>query len=129
MTNEEAGLQSQDNILAIYGYLHILAAESNKIDSSTLKHLEKARESLNEKLGIPENQTQEIDRGSTLVPQAPAPLKLFAKLPQQILESGLEKPELMRLSSVYELIETEVDYVQDLKTMINVNPIKHISKT
>lgn len=54
----------------------------------------------------------------------PAPLKLFSKLPKQITESGLEKPELMRLSAVYELIETEIDYVKDLQTMINFHKAK-----
>ncbi len=56
--------------------------------------------------------------GKPVVPQ-PSPLKLFAKLPKQITESSLEKPELMRLSAVYELIETEIDYVKDLQTMLN----------
>ena len=47
--------------------------------------------------------------------------KLFAKLPADVLNAGLTKQELMRLSVVYELIETEADYVKDLGIMINVN--------
>lgn len=54
------------------------------------------------------------------VEQVKATPKLFAKLPQAVAESGLEKPEMMRLSAVYELIETEIDYVKDLQTMITV---------
>lgn len=102
-----------------------LTSESNKLAVS-LRPLDKAREQLNEKLGISELSvnitTSGVDGGATTAP-TPAtsqPLKLFAKLPKQIMDSGLEKPELMRLSAVYELIETEIDYVQDLKTMINV---------
>ncbi|KAI8913327.1 Dbl homology domain-containing protein [Gorgonomyces haynaldii] len=51
--------------------------------------------------------------------QQPAqPPKLFAKLPQVVAESSLPKPEMMRLSAVYEMIETENDYVRDLQTMV-----------
>jgi hypothetical protein len=63
-----------------------------------------------------------IDEGKTPAAAAPS-LKLFAKLPKQIVESGLVKPELMRLSAVYELIETELDYCKDLQTMITVRQI------
>jgi hypothetical protein len=61
-----------------------------------------------------------------VTPATPTPLgmKLFAKLPKQIAESSLEKPELMRLSAVYELIETEIDYVKDLQTMINFHKVQ-----
>lgn len=51
-------------------------------------------------------------------PQTP---KMFAKLPAEILEKDLPKAELMRLSVVYELIETEVDYVRDLNVMISLH--------
>ena len=102
-----------------------LTNETNKLAVS-LRPLDKAREQLNEKLGITELAVNipagGVDGGAATAP-TPAtsqPLKLFAKLPKQIMDSGLEKPELMRLSAVYELIETEIDYVQDLKTMINV---------
>jgi hypothetical protein len=101
--------------------LILLTSETNKLSVST-KPLDKVREQLNEILGISElsatNNGGEIGaQGGSSAP----PIKLFAKLPKQILDSGLEKPELMRLSAVYELIETEIDYVQDLKTMINVS--------
>ncbi|KAI9343518.1 hypothetical protein BDR26DRAFT_858236 [Obelidium mucronatum] len=49
----------------------------------------------------------------------PATPKLFPKLPVEVMNSGLPKQELMRLSVVYELIETEADYVRDLGIMIN----------
>jgi hypothetical protein len=101
--------------------LIILTNETNKLSVST-KPLDKVREQLNEKLRISElsatsNGGEIGAQGGSSAP----PIKLFAKLPKQILDSGLEKPELMRLSAVYELIETEIDYVQDLKTMINVS--------
>lgn len=107
--------------------LILLTSETNKLSVST-KPLDKVREQLNEKLGIselsPTNNGGEIGaQGGSSAP----PIKLFAKLPKQILDSGLEKPELMRLSAVYELIETEIDYVQDLKTMINVSIFKRFA--
>lgn len=80
--------------------------------------------------------SREVDRNSSEVdvlksvqpPAAATPvtpgMKLFAKLPKQIAESTLEKPELMRLSAVYELIETEIDYVKDLQTMINFHKVQ-----
>ncbi|KAJ3412174.1 cytochrome c oxidase subunit 1 [Chytridiales sp. JEL 0842] len=49
-------------------------------------------------------------------PQSP---KLFAKLPQEVVNANLPKGELMRLSVVYEFIETEMDYVKDLVIMVN----------
>ncbi|TPX30842.1 hypothetical protein SmJEL517_g05682 [Synchytrium microbalum] len=56
---------------------------------------------------------------STLTLSSPTAPKLFAKLPPEVLNAGLTKAEMMRLSVVYELIETESDYVKDLGTMIN----------
>ncbi|KAJ3288135.1 cytochrome c oxidase subunit 1 [Borealophlyctis nickersoniae] len=49
----------------------------------------------------------------------PTTPKMFSKLPPEVLSAQLPKAELMRLSVVYELIETESDYVRDLNTMIN----------
>ncbi|KAJ3103449.1 Phosphatidylinositol 3,4,5-trisphosphate-dependent Rac exchanger 2 protein [Phlyctochytrium bullatum] len=43
-------------------------------------------------------------------PQTPVSPKLFAKLPIEVLNARLSKSELMRLSVIYELIETEADY-------------------
>ena len=111
-----------------------LTNETNKLAVS-LRPLDKAREQLNEKLGITELAVNipagGVDGGAATAPTPAAsqPLKLFAKLPKQIMDSGLEKPELMRLSAVYELIETEIDYVQDLKTMINVRRCVQSGKT
>jgi hypothetical protein len=51
-------------------------------------------------------------------------VKLFAKLPKEVAEADLDKNELMRLSVVYELIETEIDYVNDLKTMLSFHKVK-----
>jgi hypothetical protein len=48
-------------------------------------------------------------------------VKLFAKLPQEVAKADIDKVEMMRLSVVYELIETESDYINDLKTMQSVN--------
>ena len=46
--------------------------------------------------------------------------KIFGKLPPELMNRGLTKPQLMRLSVIYEMIETEVDYIRDLNIMINV---------
>ncbi|OAJ36249.1 hypothetical protein BDEG_20442 [Batrachochytrium dendrobatidis JEL423] len=53
------------------------------------------------------------------VSMAPVAPKMFAKLPKEVTDANLPKPELMRLSALYELIETEADYCRDLMTMIN----------
>ncbi|KAJ3128789.1 spermatogenesis-associated protein 13 [Nowakowskiella sp. JEL0407] len=50
----------------------------------------------------------------------PSTPKSFSKLPKELLDANLPKSELMRLSVVYELIETEADYIRDLNVMINV---------
>ena len=47
--------------------------------------------------------------------------KIFGKLPAEIMQFDLSKPQLMRLSVIYEWIETEADYVRDLITMITVS--------
>ena len=47
--------------------------------------------------------------------------KTFSKLPSDLLNRGLTKPQLMRLSVVYEFIDTEVDYVRDLNTVLSVS--------
>jgi hypothetical protein len=52
--------------------------------------------------------------------QAPVASKNFSKVPKEVADANLPKPELMRLSTVYELIETELDYGKDLMTMIHV---------
>lgn len=55
-----------------------------------------------------------------VVVPAPVAPKSFGKLPKEVAESGLPKADLMRLSTIYELIETEIDYGKDLHVMINV---------
>ncbi|KAJ3216933.1 Myosin 10A, isoform D [Dinochytrium kinnereticum] len=52
-------------------------------------------------------------------PTTPISPKLFAKLPIEVMNAGLPKNDMMRLSVVYELIETESDYVKDLGIMVN----------
>ncbi|KAJ3065369.1 hypothetical protein HDU98_011268, partial [Podochytrium sp. JEL0797] len=47
--------------------------------------------------------------------------RAYPKLPAEVVNAGLEKRELMRLSVVYELIETEADYIRDLGIMVNVH--------
>ncbi|KAJ3187390.1 cytochrome c oxidase subunit 1 [Gaertneriomyces sp. JEL0708] len=47
------------------------------------------------------------------------PKSMFPKVPAEVANAGLPKSEMMRLSAVYELIETEADYVRDLTLMIN----------
>lgn len=43
---------------------------------------------------------------------------MFPRLPQEIVDSGISKAECMRLSVVYELIDTESDFVRDLSLMV-----------
>ncbi|RKO96064.1 Dbl homology domain-containing protein, partial [Caulochytrium protostelioides] len=52
-------------------------------------------------------------------PQAASTPKVFKAVPEELLNAGLPKIELLRLSAVYELIETEADYVRDLGIMID----------
>ncbi|KAJ3100459.1 Myosin 10A, isoform D [Phlyctochytrium planicorne] len=52
-------------------------------------------------------------------PTTPISPKLFSKLPMEVMNAGLPKVDMMRLSVVYELIETESDYVKDLGIMVN----------
>ncbi|KAJ3024459.1 UNVERIFIED_CONTAM: cytochrome c oxidase subunit 1 [Siphonaria sp. JEL0065] len=59
--------------------------------------------------------------GGKAIGSPPATPKLFPKLPQEVLNMGLPKQDLMRLSVVYELIETEADYVRDLGIMVNLH--------
>lgn len=56
---------------------------------------------------------------SAAAPTPNGPPKM--KLPKEITDANLPKPEVMRLMAVYELIETEADYCRDLSTMINVS--------
>ncbi|KAJ1562854.1 cytochrome c oxidase subunit 1 [Nowakowskiella sp. JEL0078] len=51
-------------------------------------------------------------------PQNSSP-KHFSKLPVELISAGLAKSEMMRLSVVYELIDTEADFVRDLNVMLN----------
>jgi len=41
-------------------------------------------------------------------------------MPAEIMLLNLPKPQMMRLSVIYEWLDTEADYVRDLSTMINV---------
>jgi hypothetical protein len=55
-----------------------------------------------------------------LLAQAPDEAqKIFGKLPPE-LSKNLSKPQAMRLSVIYEMIETEADYIRDMNIMINV---------
>ncbi|KAJ3045784.1 cytochrome c oxidase subunit 1 [Rhizophlyctis rosea] len=65
---------------------------------------------------------------SSMGAATPTTPKMFSKLPPEVLAANLQKNELMRLSAVYELIETEADYVKDLRTMINYHQ-EEIKKT
>lgn len=57
---------------------------------------------------------------STPVAAPVAAPKMFNKLPPEVVAANLPKPEVMRLSVIYEMIETEVDFVRDLNVMITV---------
>lgn len=45
---------------------------------------------------------------------------MFKKLPPELLSMNLPKQEIMRQTAIYEIIDTEKDYVSDLRTMVNV---------
>jgi hypothetical protein len=47
--------------------------------------------------------------------------KMFPKVPKDLVTLEMDKTELLRLSCAYELVQTEVDYVRDLSTMIHVS--------
>ncbi|KAI8926331.1 hypothetical protein BC831DRAFT_456795 [Entophlyctis helioformis] len=54
----------------------------------------------------------------------PAQSKMFAKLPKEVQDANLPKPELMRLMAVYELLDTEADYCRDLSTIISFHKVQ-----
>ncbi|KAI8854077.1 hypothetical protein BC829DRAFT_381244 [Chytridium lagenaria] len=58
------------------------------------------------------------------LPTTPISPKLFAKLPTEVMNAGLPKNDMMRLSVVYELIETEADYVKDLGILVNYHKVE-----
>ncbi|KAI8825064.1 uncharacterized protein EV422DRAFT_517301 [Fimicolochytrium jonesii] len=58
-------------------------------------------------------------QAAATAPAAAGPKPMFSKLPPEVQNANLPKQEMMRLSAVYELIETEADYVRDLSLMIN----------
>jgi hypothetical protein len=71
---------------------------------------------------LPVEHKKDTSASSTVATPSPtSSLKL--KLPTSIMELNLPKTELMRLATVYELIETEADYVRDLQIMSVVNPV------
>ena len=65
------------------------------------------------------------DRGSiiSVAPVSP-PQKQFGKLPPEVLNAGLAKPEMMRLAVVYEMIDTEVDFGKDMSTLISFHKVQ-----
>jgi hypothetical protein len=65
--------------------------------------------------GTPNN----LRRRSVTMPSAP---KVF-RLPNEILALDLTKEEQMRQSVIYEMIDSEADYVHDLRVTIDVNSI------
>lgn len=67
------------------------------------------------------NENQSPSSQISMSPGSASPQKAaFNKLPQEIVNAGLPKQELMRLSVVYEMIETEQDFARDLTVMITV---------
>ena len=70
---------------------------------------------------LPVEHKKDNSASTVATPSPTSSLKL--KLPTSIMELNLPKTELMRLATVYELIETESDYVRDLQIMSVVNPV------
>ncbi|KAI8895289.1 hypothetical protein BC833DRAFT_623172 [Globomyces pollinis-pini] len=126
----------QLQILRLNQYLQLLSTSATDLNNKTTD-LGTLRDEYITKLGLTEDKFKhnsfptstsesnllEDKSRNSILPVAASP-KMFAKLPKQIVESGVEKPELMRLCAVYELIETEIDYVKDLNTMINFHKVQ-----
>ncbi|KAJ3269397.1 Myosin 10A, isoform D [Terramyces sp. JEL0728] len=91
---------------------------------SELQNLENLKNEIKPKQYLDSLRKSMVDNKRASVAQPQSAPKLFAKLPKQIAEAQLEKPELMRLSAVYELIETEIDYVKDLNTMLSFHKVQ-----
>lgn len=50
--------------------------------------------------------------------------KMFPKVPSELITLETDKTEMKRLSCAYELLQTEVDYVSDLSTIIHHHKAK-----
>ncbi|KAJ3283334.1 cytochrome c oxidase subunit 1, partial [Blyttiomyces sp. JEL0837] len=88
-------------------------AASPEVDPK--KFLDKTRRHVSQ-----ESSLGQYSSSPSLLASSPIPLaKMFPRLPADIVNSGLPKPELLRLSVIYEFIDTERDFVNDLGTMIN----------
>ena len=59
-------------------------------------------------------------QGSPVLASLPAPAKMFNKLPDEVVNANLDKKEMFRLSVIYEMMETEVDFVRDMKVITSV---------
>jgi hypothetical protein len=44
--------------------------------------------------------------------------KIFPRLPESVFALDLSKPELMRLSVLYEWLETEIEYIRDMQLLL-----------
>lgn len=79
-------------------------------------------------LSITDGLSNLLPESSSTPPVAATPVmaKNFSKVPKEVVDANLPKPELMRLSAVYELIETEIDYGKDLTVMIEYHKRKLI---
>ena len=89
--------------------------------STSILSVETANQSTDElspKPPLPEKEIQ--DEEKTKQQSLDQKRKMFPKVPKEIVTLEMDKNELLRLSCAYELVQTEVDYVRDLSTMIHV---------
>ncbi|KAJ3293191.1 cytochrome c oxidase subunit 1 [Rhizoclosmatium sp. JEL0117] len=100
-------------------------ASSYALSESLLKNLEVLNRRLthieNIQKQILETRQRGVSQGDESGEGVKSPVKLYPKLPAEIAGAGLPKAELMRLSVIYELIETEADYIRDLGIMIDLH--------
>lgn len=105
-------------------HLQTTLSKSNLFESQKVKRasmLSFSRKRTDAEISVElEKQPPTNQIGATPVGTFPVASKNFSKVPKEVADANLPKPELMRLSTVYELIETELDYGKDLTTMLQV---------
>ncbi|KAJ3325340.1 Myosin 10A, isoform D [Boothiomyces sp. JEL0866] len=113
----------KNSVINFNNQLNVFLRDIDRLKSD-LSNLENLKNEIKPKQYLDSLRKSMMDNKRISVAQPQNTPKLFAKLPKQIAEAQLEKPELMRLSAVYELIETEIDYVKDLNTMLTVTDVQ-----
>lgn len=76
-------------------------------------------------LSMPSSPSQQALSSVSASPTSPQ--TMFPRLPAELVNMGLPKSELLRQSVIYEIIDTENEYVKDLERMMNYHK-KELSK-